>query len=102
MTPEQLKMSILQMAIQGKLVEQRAEEGNAEELYRQIQAEKQKLIKDGKIKKEKPLPEIAESEIPFDIPESWKWVRMGDISFFIDAGKSPNCKKIPVSGNGAL
>jgi type I restriction enzyme S subunit len=79
MTPEQLKASILQMAIQGKLVEQRAEEGDAEELYQQIQAEKQKLIKEGKIKKEKPLPEISESEIPFDIPESWKWVRMGEI-----------------------
>jgi type I restriction enzyme S subunit len=77
MTPEQLKISILQLAIQGKLVEQRPEEGSAEELYRQIQAEKQKLIKEGKIKKEKPLAEITENEIPFDIPESWKWVRLG-------------------------
>ena len=55
MTPEQLKASILQYAIQGKLVEQRPEEGTAEELYKQIQEEKQKLIKEGKIKKEKPL-----------------------------------------------
>lgn len=78
MTPEQLKASILQYAIQGKLVEQRPEEGTAEELYQQIQAEKQRLIKEGKIKKEKPLPEIAESEIPFDIPGSWKWVRLND------------------------
>lgn len=78
MTPEQLKASILQYAIQGKLVEQRAEEGTGEELYQQIQAEKQRLIKEGKIKKEKPLPEIAESEIPFDIPGSWKWVRLND------------------------
>ena len=78
MTPEQLKASILQYAIQGKLVEQRAEEGTGEELYQQIQAEKQRLIKEGKIKKEKPLPDIAESEIPFDIPESWKWVRLND------------------------
>ena len=53
MTPEQLKASILQYAIQGKLVEQRPEEGTGEELYRQIQAEKQRLIKAGKIKKEK-------------------------------------------------
>ena len=80
MTPEQLKASILQYAIQGKLVEQRPEEGTGEELYRQIQAEKQRLIKEGKIKKEKPLPEIAEDEIPFDIPESWKWVRLGDLA----------------------
>lgn len=78
MTPEQLKASILQYAIQGKLVEQRPEEGTGEELYQQIQAEKQRLVKEGKIKKEKPLPEIAENEIPFDIPESWKWVRLGD------------------------
>ena len=60
MTPEQLKASILQMAIQGKLVEQRPEEGTAEELYQKIQAEKQ--IKEGKIKKEKPLAEITEDE----------------------------------------
>lgn len=77
--PEDMKKSVLQYAIQGKLVEQRPEEGTAEELYRQIQVEKQKLIKAGKIKKEKPLPEIAEDEIPFDIPESWKWVRLSEI-----------------------
>ena len=82
MTPQELKNSILQLAIQGKLVEQRPEEGTAEELYQQIQAEKQALIKAGKIKKEKPLPEIAEDEIPFDIPESWKWVRLGDCTTY--------------------
>ena len=76
MTPEQLKASILQYAIQGKLVEQRPEEGTGEELYQQIQAEKQRLIQEKKIKKEKPLAEISEDEIPFDIPESWKWVRV--------------------------
>ena len=80
MTPQELKNSILQLAIQGKLVEQRPEEGTGEELYRQIQAEKQKLIREGKIKKEKPLPEIAEDEVPFDTPESWKWVRVGNIT----------------------
>ena len=79
--PEDMKKSVLQYAIQGKLVEQRPEEGTAEELYRQIQVEKQKLIKAGKIKKEKPLPEIAEDEIPFDIPESWKWVRIGALTY---------------------
>jgi len=86
MTPQELKNSILQMAIQGKLVEQRPEEGTAEELYQQIQAEKQRLIKEGKIKKEKPLPEITEDEIPFDIPESWKWVRLNNLTLFIKAG----------------
>jgi type I restriction enzyme S subunit len=77
--PENMKKSVLQYAIQGKLVEQRAEEGTGEELYRQIQTEKKRLIKEGKIKKEKPLPEIAEDEIPFDIPGSWKWVRVAQI-----------------------
>lgn len=79
MTPQELKNSILQLAIQGKLVEQRPEEGTAEELYQQIQAEKQALINAGKIKKEKPLPKIAEDEKPFDIPESWMWVRLGKL-----------------------
>lgn len=77
--PADMQKSILQMAIQGKLVEQRPEEGTGEALYRQIQAEKQALIKAGKIKKEKPLPEIAEDEVPFEIPEGWKWVRLGEI-----------------------
>ena len=75
--PEDMKKSILQYAIQGKLVEQRLEEGTAEELYQQIQKEKQELIKEGKIRKEKPLAEITEAEIPFEIPENWKWVRLG-------------------------
>ena len=80
MTPQELKNSILQLAIQGKLVEQRPEEGTGEELYKQIQTEKQALIKAGKLKKEKPLPEIIEDEKPFDIPESWKWVRISEIT----------------------
>ena len=79
MTPQELKNSILQRAIQGKLVEQRPEEGTGEELYRRIQEEKRRLIKSGELKKEKPLPEITEDEIPFDIPESWTWVRLGYI-----------------------
>jgi len=77
--PVDMQKSILQMAIQGKLVPQLPEEGNGDELFQQIQAEKQVLIKAGTIKKEKPLPEIPEDEIPFDIPESWKWVRFSDV-----------------------
>ena len=77
--PEDMQKSILQYAIQGKLVEQRPEEGTGEELFRQIQAEKESLIAAGKIKKEKPLPEITEDEIPFDVPDTWKWVRFGTI-----------------------
>ena len=89
MTPQELKNSILQLAIQGKLVEQRPEEGTAEELYRQIQAKKQALIKAGRIKKEKPLPEITEDEIPFEIPESWMWCYVGEL-FQHNTGKALN------------
>lgn len=88
MTPQELKSSILQLAVQGKLVEQHPEEGTGEELYQQIQAEKQLLTKAGKIKKEKPLPEIVEDEIPFDIPENWKWYRLGEL-FNIVNGFTP-------------
>ena len=76
--PGDMQKSILQLAIQGKLVEQRSEEGTGEELFQQIQAEKQALIKAGKIKKEKPLPTIAEDEIPFDIPDNWKLTKLGN------------------------
>ena len=80
--PEDMKKSILQMAMQGKLVEQRPEEGTADELYEQIVAEKAQLIKDGKFKKEKPLLEITEDEIPFEIPSSWKWMRFGEFGSY--------------------
>lgn len=85
--PEAIKQSILQYAMEGKLVEQRPEEGTAEELLREIRAEKARLVKEGKIKKTKPLPEISEDEIPFEVPESWMWVRVGEI-FYLQAGKS--------------
>lgn len=78
--PVDMQKSILQMAIQGKLVPQLPEEGTGEELYQQIQTDKQRLIKAGTIKKEKSLPVITEKEIPFDIPESWTWVRLPAIA----------------------
>ena len=87
--PEDMKKSILQLAMQGKLVEQRPEEGTAEELYKQIVAEKAKLIKEGKIKKEKPLDEINEEEIPFEIPKSWKWIRLNELCEKIGSGSTP-------------
>lgn len=77
--PLDMQKAILGQAIQGKLVEQRAEEGTGQELFEAIQDEKQKLIEEGKLKKQKALPEITEDEIPFEIPESWKWVRLGEI-----------------------
>lgn len=100
MTPEQLKASILQYAIQGKLVEQRAEEGTGEELYHQIQEEKQRLIKEGKIKKEKPLPEITADEIPFDIPESWKWIKLGNVVTVLGGKRIPVGKKLTLEDTG--
>ena len=93
MTPEQLKHSILQLAIQGKLVEQRKEEGTGEELYKEIQEEKKKLIEEGKLKKQKSLPEITEDEVPFDIPETWKWVRSSD-ALNITMGQSPESNSV--------
>ena len=71
MKAQDLKNSILQLAIQGKLVEQRAEEGTAKELLEKIATEKKQLILEGKIKKQKSLPGINEEEIPFDIPDSF-------------------------------
>ena len=93
MTPQQLKNAILQQAIQGKLVEQRAEEGTGQELFETIQDEKQQLIQEGKLKKQKSLPDITEDEIPFEIPDTWKWVRAGDI-LYITMGQSPKAENI--------
>ena len=87
--PGKMKASILQQAIQGKLTDQRKEDGSAQDLYNQIQEEKQKLIKAKKIKKEKPLPEIAADEIPFEIPENWMWVRLGKV-VKPEVSKEPN------------
>ena len=93
--PVDMQKSILQTAIQGKLVEQRPQEGTGDELFQQIQAEKQALVKAGKIKKEKPLPEITEDDIPFDIPDSWKWAKIGD-TFSVIRGSSPRPKGSPL------
>ena len=74
-----LKAKLITAGIQGKLTKQLESDGTAHELYQQIQKEKQKLIKEGKIKKEKPLPPISHDEIPFEIPQNWMWVRLSNI-----------------------
>ncbi|MFJ7306717.1 restriction endonuclease subunit S [Peribacillus frigoritolerans] len=79
--PFRLEKSILQYAMQGKLVEQQETDEPASLLVEQIKVEKQRLVKEKVIKKEKSLPEITEDEIPFDIPNTWEWVRLGDIGF---------------------
>ena len=99
MNAQDLKNSILQLAIQGKLVEQRAEEGTARKLLEQIKLEKEQLIKDKKIKKSKPFPEITEDEIPFEIPESWEWVRLGKVVETI-MGQSPKGTEVLEGGDG--
>ena len=78
MTPEQLRASILQYAMQGKLTDQREEDGSVDDLLAQISAEKERLISDKKIKRDKVLPPISEDEFPFQIPANWKWVRLSD------------------------
>ena len=115
--PEQIKKSILQYAIQGKLVEQDPNDEPASVLLEKIKAEKQELIKQGKIKKDKQESYIFKGadnrhyekigsetkditdEIPFQIPNSWEWVRLGSVSKYIQRGKSPKYSeimKIPV------
>ena len=84
--PLDMQKAILGQAIQGKLVEQRAEEGTGQELFEAIQEEKEKLIEEGKLKKQKALPDITEDEIPFEIPDTWKWVRLGDILYKLTDG----------------
>jgi len=102
----QLKQSILQEAIQGKLTEAwRKQNPNVEpasELLKRIKAEKAQLIKDKKIRKEKPLPPISEDEIPFELPEGWVWCRIGDISHLITKGSSPKWQGIKYVDEGVL
>ena len=76
---EALKSKLIDAAIQGKLTNQLPEDGNAEKLYQKIQEVKLTLIKDGKIKKEKPLTELSEDEIPFEIPVNWRWARISEV-----------------------
>lgn len=89
--PEDMKVSLLQAAMEGKLTEQLPEDGDARDLLAQIKAEKERLIKEKKIKKKKPLKPISEDEVPFDVPENWKWCYLGDI-FNHNAGKALNAR----------
>ena len=117
MTAQQLKNSILLMAVQGKLVPQDPNDEPASVLLERIHAEKERLIKEKKIKREKnpsvifkgadntPYEKIGDEvrsladEVPFDIPDSWEWVRLIDVCEYIQRGKSPKyspIKKYPV------
>ena len=83
-----LRKAILQYAVEGKLVPQDNQDEPASILYEKIIAEKENLIKQGKIKKEKPLPPITDNEIPYDIPNNWKWVRLWEVAKFENGDRS--------------
>ena len=88
---DKLKQSVLQYAMEGKLVKQNPSDEPASELIKKIENEKAELVKEGKIKKSKKLPAITDDEKPFDIPDSWEWVRLGNILYNLDG------KRVPVS-----
>ncbi len=89
---KQLRQSFLREAMQGKLLEQNQKDEPATELLAKIKAEKEQLIKEKKIKKQKPLPPISEDEIPFDIPENWVWCRLGEVANNIHYGFNASAK----------
>jgi len=86
---KKLRELILELAVRGKLVPQDPSDEPASALLKKIETEKIKLVKEGKIKKQKPLPSITEEEKPFELPEGWKWVRLQDICEYIQRGKGP-------------
>ncbi|WP_027369201.1 restriction endonuclease subunit S [Desulfocurvibacter africanus] len=90
-----LRELILKLAIQGKLVEQNPNDPLASELLKEIEAEKQRLVKTGKIKKATLLPPIKPEELPYELPQGWEWVRMGNAISYMDAGWSPKCENEP-------
>ena len=102
--PDKLKKSILQYAMQGKLVEQDPNDEPVEVLLEKIRAEKQKLFEEGKIKKKDLEISIVSQgddnsyyeEVPYKIPESWEWVRLNDITSYLQRGKSPKYSNIPI------
>lgn len=91
--PADMKASLLQAAMEGKLTTQKAENGDARGLLRAIREEKEKLVKEKKKKKEKPLAPITDEEIPFDIPENWVWCRLGEISTYASPKSKINAKE---------
>jgi type I restriction enzyme S subunit len=91
---EELKKAILQLAVMGKLVPQDPNDQPASELLKEIEAEKKRLIKEGKIKKQEPLPSIKPEEIPYEVPKGWEWRFLADICFKITDGFHNTPKKL--------
>ena len=98
--PGDMKAALLQAAMQGKLTEQLPEDGDAADLINQIVKEKDQLIKEGKIKKEKLLPAIMSEEVPFDIPGNWQWTKIGNISRLVTKGTTPRGGNVSYSNSG--
>ena len=90
---DKLKQSVLQYAMEGKLVKQNPSDEPASELIKKIENEKAELVKEGKIKKSKKLPVITDDEKPFDIPDSWEWVRLGEIGIVTSGGTPRKAEK---------
>ncbi len=99
--PGDMKASLLQAAMQGKLTTQKAEDGDARGLLLAIREEKEKLVKEKKGKREKPLAPITDEEIPFDIPENWAWCRLGDCIKLL-SGQDLTPDKYNASGKGTI
>lgn len=89
-----LREKILDLAMRGKLVKQDPNDEPASVLLEKIKAEKAELVKEGKIKKSKSLPEVTDEEKPFDIPDSWEWVRLGDVVEIKGGKRVPKGKKL--------
>ena len=90
---EAFRQKVIDAGIQSRLTEQLPEDGTAQELFERIQEEKARLVKEGKIKKQKPLPPIKPEEIPFEIPENWMWVRFENISYIVRGGSPRPIKR---------
>jgi type I restriction enzyme S subunit len=96
---DELKQTLLQLAVMGKLVPQDPNDEPASELLKRIQAEKAKLIAEGKIKKDKPLAPITMEEKPFELPVGWEWVRLNDLASLITKGSSPKWQGVNYTDN---
>lgn len=94
----ELRKAILQLAVMGKLVPQNPDDQPARELLKEIEAEKQRLVKEGKIKKPKPLPPVIEEEKPYALPQGWEWVRVWAVSQLITSGSRDWAKYYSESG----
>lgn len=95
----ELRKAILQLAVMGRLVPQDPTDQPASELLKEIDAEKQRLVKAGKIKPHKPLPTIKPEEVPYQLPQGWEWVRLGNVALSSESGWSPQCNSEPRTGN---